>query len=139
MSDWSYGGNLEDSPRDQIRFLLGDVTEDRYSPTDSELDYWVGVYTSVVDSVPVVDVYGAAAEVARSMANRYMRLARTKSIAIGGMSLETDYQAQADAYNDLVARLLDGKDNPAIGGVSKYANGAAQTFSVGMMDNPNAY
>lgn len=131
MADWTYGENLEDVPRDKIRWLLGDTTRTINSPTDGEIDYWAGVYTKE----GAVDAYAAAAEIARSLGNRFNTLAAS-SVKIGGMTIQTNYAAQAQHYFDLAANLLEGQNQDGnLGGVLSNKSQPSSTFRIGMMDH----
>lgn len=127
---WTYGGNLG-TTRDLVRFLLGDVTQRAFSPTDSEVDYWIAQNT---DPITGPDAYKAASEIASAMANRFQGQS-TSNVKIGGMSLANDYPKLAAQYRDLAARLLEGRTAVAQGGPI-FNNTLPATFGMGFMDHP---
>jgi hypothetical protein len=131
MSDiWTYGGDLE-NPLDLVRYLIGDTTKTRHSPTDTEVDYWIGLNTVEGET----NVYKAAAAVAKHLATRFRRLAATTQVKIGDMSLTSNYAALADQYDDIVATLTAGDNTIGVGGPLWGDNGKGGAFAMGFMDN----
>ena len=127
---WHYGGDLN-NPSDLIRYLIGDTTSTRHSPTDTEVEYWITLNT--VDGV--TDTYKAAAQVARHLATRFRTLSNSQ-VKIGDMSITNNYGTLADNMDDIAARL-EGGDNPTgKGGPIWGDNGRTGTFAIGFMDYP---
>jgi len=125
---WHYGGDLT-TPEDMVRYLIGDTTQTRHSPTDTEVKYWIDTYTT--DGV--TDTYAAAAKVAKFMANRFRTLSNSQ-VKIGDMAITNNYATLADHYDDIVADL-EGGPNVAGGGGPLFDNTRSGAFSMGLMDN----
>jgi hypothetical protein len=130
---WTYGGDLENSDRDMVRFLLGDTGgETRFSPADTEVDYWISVNIRPDTGKP--DRHKAASEIATAMGNRFSLL-YTTDLQMGRMKLTYDYPAMAQRYYELAKKLLMGRTAVAVGG-PVFDTSISPTFSLGMMDHP---
>lgn len=93
---WSYSGNPGSSPRDEVRFLIGDSRETKQSLSDGEIDYLIEQANGNATS--------AAVEAALSTATRYAALSAT-SKKVGDLSLSSDYGATAARFEAVAARL----------------------------------
>ena len=125
---WHYGGDLT-TPEDMVRYLIGDTTQSRHSPTDTEVKYWVNTYT--IEGI--TDTYAAAAKLAKHMATRFRTLSNTQ-VKIGDMTLVNNYATLADQFDDIAADL-EGGPNPTGGGGPLFDNSRSGAFSMGLMDN----
>ncbi len=92
---WTYTGDPTDSPRDEIRFLLGDTDPNDQQLSDEEIAYLVATYP---------DTYSAAAAGAEQRAAYYSRKAEDETL---GRRRET-YGDRAEKYQDLAERLRTG-------------------------------
>ncbi len=113
---WTYDvANIATSPKDQTRFLLGDVLSKDPQVQDEEIEFVLTQRSNI---------YGAAAMCCQSIAAQYSRRADT----VTG-ELHTLYSAQAKAY---AARALfyEGKA-VALSGAVPYAGG------ISIMDKAN--
>jgi hypothetical protein len=126
---WNYGGDLN-NPADLVRYLIGDTTQAKHSPTDTEIEYWMTVNTT--DGT--IDAYKAAAQVARHLATRFRTLANSQ-VKIGDMSLTNNYGTLADQYIDTADRLDGGANAGGLGG-PRWDTSVAGSFSMGLMDHP---
>jgi hypothetical protein len=134
---WNYGGDIGNNPLDLVRYLIGDTTKSRHSPTDTEVEYWLTLNTTEENGQPVVNARAAAASIAKHLATRFRRLSATTQVKIGDMSLHTDYAKLADQYDDIVLDLTGGtaSGEAAIGGPSWGDNAKGGAFAMGFMDN----
>jgi hypothetical protein len=131
-AEWTYGGDPGSNPLDLVRHLIGDTTQTRHSPTDTEVEYWIGLNTK--DGT--TDGYAAASAVAKLLARRFRRLSATTQVKIGDMSLTNDYAKLADQYDDMAADLGAGQNQPGdIGGPLWGGADRTGAFSMGLMDN----
>jgi hypothetical protein len=128
---WTYEGDLANKPRDLVRYLLGDVVEGKYSPADGDIDYWLSQNIKA-DGTP--DVYKAASETARAMANKFatMVVAETR---IGTLLVKYDFPTMAQQYYELADRLLAGRTSIAEGG-PVWDDSQPSAFAIGGMDDP---
>lgn len=127
---WTYTGNLAGNTRDLVRYLIGDVTQGKYSPADGDIDYWLSLNT--VNAV--ADCYKAASETARAMANKFATLTVSQT-KIGTLSVTYDFPTMAQQYYELADRLLAGRTAVAEGG-PVWDSSQPSAFSMGGMDNP---
>lgn len=127
---WTYSGNLASSNRDLVRYLLGDVTQGKYSPADGDIDFWLTQNT--YNGVP--DAYKAASETARAMANKFSTLVVAET-RIGTLQVKYDFPAMAQQYYELADRLLAGRTAVAEGG-PVWDSSQPSVFAVGGMDSP---
>ena len=80
---WNYSGNPGDSPRDKVRFLVGDTCEDQQLVSDGEIAW-------AVSNQPTEGL--AAALVLRALAARFSRLVTAK---VGDVSKNCGEMAKA--------------------------------------------
>jgi hypothetical protein len=122
--NWSYSGDPADSPLDETRFLLGDTTETAHSLSDEEITFLLTRNAN--------DAYRAGAEAAGILAVRFIGLSATTK-KVGDLTLTTEYQAQAERYFALEAKLLEGRTRYNVGAPTM-ADTSSNIFAVGMMD-----
>lgn len=84
---WTYSGDPNSSPKDEVRFLIGDTDSENPKVSDEEIEYALSRNNG--------DVNLAAADCARALAAKYASWA-TKSV--GDLSL---------SYGDLMQHYLD--------------------------------
>lgn len=126
---WTYSGNPQDTPRDLVRFLLGDVKEHEHSLNDEELDYLISLHTVGA----VTNAHHAASEAAMMLRNRYIGLSSTMK-RVGDLTLETHYAEQAAGYGALAQQLLAGRTAFTIG-KPQFWDTSGNIFGVGMTDH----
>jgi hypothetical protein len=128
MGTWSYSGNPNNSPLDEVRFLVGDVAQTAQSPTDEEINWLIG-------QAPVPpNLYRVAADLAEQLAVRYLSLSSTMK-KIGDLQLAQDYGATYQRYLDLSKKLMRGRTRFSVG-APVFADTNDAQFSVGMFDDP---
>lgn len=125
---WSYSGNPADSKLDEIRFLLGDTTEDSTSLSDEEIIYILAQNSDVVRA--------SAADAAERTAGRFLK----KSIAskkVGDLTLEYEYSESYNRYMALGKLLRSAStDAPAINMKAPLISDVSEPiFYIGMGDN----
>lgn len=132
---WSYTRRPQDTPRDAVRFLVGQTsTNDTALLYDPELDFLL---------IQSPNIYFAAAQAAESLGAQYDRLATRKTVG----SLTLDYSGRAKSLLDRAALLrrqgVLRAASPYIGGqswserLSEAANSdqVQPNFTIGMDDN----
>lgn len=126
---WSYTGP-NDSPKDEVRFLLGDTTEQDQSLSDEEIQY-------LLDLEPDGNVYYAAANAAETMAAKYLKLSVTQK-KVGELALNyNNSPIVADKLYKLAIKLRQGRFNARSVPAPKMADESDNIFWVGMNDNGN--
>jgi len=134
---WTYSGDPADGGVDEIRFLIGDVDEDRQLLTDEGIAYVIARLEPVYGS-PLM----AAAACAEAIAGKF---AREVSVSADGVSVAVDSLQQK--YNELAASLRDQYKNEM--GTAPIASGTLLDdapdfsikplmFGIGFMDNYRA-
>lgn len=111
---WTYSGDPSDSPRDEVRFLVGDTNTNKQLVSDEEIAF---ALASTSDST-----YGAAALCARAIAGKFSR-------EVNGRfeSIWSDDGSKSKQFFDLARRLdIQAKTagglalgSPYVGGVSR--------------------
>jgi len=108
---WTYSGNPKSSPKDEVRFLIGDTDDSEPLLQDEEIKYILTVTPSAGTSSYN---YGAAAVAAKSIAAKF---ARERDKTVGSLSLR---KAQRyDQYLALANDLLDMAGGAAVVGLSR--------------------
>ena len=125
---WSYSGNPGDSPRDHVRFLIGDTdVADPLDLSDEEIEFVLGVQT-----VPI----RAAAVCARRIAAKFRR---DVSFSMEGTAIQA--QQRAEQYDRLADQLESeaNRDDVVAAGITGAVldeNGMTRTiFEIGHLDN----
>ena len=131
---WSYSGDPSSSPKDEVRFLVGDVLSTKPQLQDGEINFAISQYSNI---------YLAAAECSRWIAGQYSR----KVDLVTG-TLKTNYSEAAKAYTlratELEARgMARGGAMPYCGGISLADKRAQEAdtdrvppqFKLGLEDN----
>ena len=95
---WTYSGNPGSSPRDEVRFILGDTVESKQSLQDGEIDYLLRDGTST----NLAAILGAEA-----LAQRHSAMSAT-SKSFGDVTLSYSHGETAGRYLALAARLRRG-------------------------------
>lgn len=92
---FTYSGNPASSPRDEVRFLLGDTTAAKINLQDGEIDYLLADGASVTT---------ASIEGARALAARHSAISAT-SKSVGDLSLSYEHGQTAARFEALADRL----------------------------------
>ena len=66
---WSYGGDPDGEPKDEVRFMVGDTVQATALTTDEEIEYILTMYPKVEGKPPWL----AAAHVCDAIAGRFAR------------------------------------------------------------------
>ncbi|ASR83908.1 hypothetical protein SEA_SHROOMS_27 [Arthrobacter phage Shrooms] len=118
---WTYSGNPGASPRDRVRFLIGDRAQTPQSITDEELQYLLDETATPED---------AAILAAEQMADSFAGLSVT-SKRVGDLSLSMDYGRTGARFAATAKRL---RSRYFSLGTPLMADTSEKTFSVGMTD-----
>lgn len=130
---WSYSGDPSTSNKDQVRYLVGDVTQNVvYSLNDAEVNFAI---TQANDSP--ANLYHVAADVADRMATRALQQVTT-SRKLGDLEVAENYQQVATALRKLSEQLMKGraKFHP---GLPVFQDQNTNQFAVGMMDDISGF
>lgn len=134
---WSYSGNPEESPKDAVRFLIGDTDENDKLLHDAEIEYLLKKY----NNAPL----NAAIRCCETIMAKFSRLADEK---VGQVSI--DYSQKAKGYlamrDELRRRMMIETSAPYAGGISRLdkqinvanADRVKPDFTKQMMDNNQA-
>lgn len=120
---WTYSGDPANSPRDEIRFLVGDTKETPQSLTDDEIAYLLSKNDGAIRR--------AAADAAEAMGAGYVELSVT-SKKMGDLSLSYAYETTYKRYYDLASKIRSGS---GLSGMPIMRDWSANQFTVGLMDN----
>jgi hypothetical protein len=93
---WSYSGNPADSPKDEVRFLVGDTNRDDQILSDEEIAYLLTLYPP---SAGLAN-WECAAEAARAISSKFTNLI---SKTVGSLSLQ--YGDKAAQFAELADKL----------------------------------
>lgn len=132
---YSYPGN---SPRDAVRFLVGDTSTSTGRLQDAEIDWLVTTWGNT---------YRAAAEACRVLASRFTSQADTKrvgSLSITRSGQQARWLDLAKAYEAKARQGLTFGIEPYSGGISKSDKELTEAdadwdrpwFKIGMHDHP---
>lgn len=131
---WTYSGNPNDNPRDQVRFLIGDTDEKDQLLRDEEIQYLLQQYNN--------GIFQTAIRCCETISAKF---SRRVSEAVGQVRIEFQQAAKAyrDMVNDLRRRMAIEESTPTAGGIfvaDKIANATNPAivqpdFSKQMMDN----
>lgn len=122
---WTYTGP-SNSPRDEVRFLLGDTTQMDESLSNEELDYLLALDE---------DTYLAAANAAEIMAAKYLKLSATTK-KVGDLAISyNNSPVVADKLYKLAIRLRQGRYSGQSTPTPRWVDDSDNIFWVGMNDN----
>ena len=121
---WTYSGDPASSPRDEVRFLIGDTDASAPLLSDAEVDYALAQYP---------DPYGAAISCVRSLMAQAAKQAESTR-KVGDLSLSVKGGSRQTQWEALLAQL-QAEQFRRNGGVGVMAAAASQ-FTLGQMDNP---
>ena len=136
---WSYSTDPSTSPKDEVRFLLGDTNQNDPLISDEEINYLIGKWS---------DPYICAAMGAEALSAKYASLIDR---SVGSLSIS--YSQRSQQFADLAKRLRQQARSTAAssGGAGPQVFGIAwadkdekdadttlipDTFDEGFMDNP---
>lgn len=133
---WTYTGDPGDSPKDAVRFLLGDTDPDDKQLSDPEINFMLSRWGG--------NIYKAAAEAARTIGGRY---ARQTDKQVGDLRL--NFSQRSEKYFAIAAELertAYKRVAPFAGGISKSQKQTQEkdddrvkpAFRRGMMENQNS-
>lgn len=120
---WSYSGDPASSPKDWIRFRLGEKVQTPQSLSDEELLYLLAQN----DNVP----YMAASKAAEIMSAAHAATSVT-SKQVGSLRLSYGYAETASRYARLAKELAGGETAGLLGMISTDTSDGY--FEIGMMD-----
>lgn len=103
---WSYSGDPASSPRDEVRFLVGDTVAASPQVSDEEIDYVLTLHGARAG----YSNYEAAAVVARAIAAKY---AMKMDKSVGGLSIS--YSQRHDHYVSLSEALEEQAGTSGVG------------------------
>lgn len=128
---WTYTFDPTSSPKDAVRFLIGDVVEATPLLQDEEIAFSL----SEVNFEP----YRAAANSCANLAARFTGLAQSTSKSVGGLSLSQTYGDRAQRYERLGKDLLARSRRVAPPRANADPNALGAEFKVGLFDRYWAY
>jgi len=123
---WTYTFDPTSSPKDTVRFLIGDVVEANPLLQDEEIYFSLNEVN--------MEPYRAAANSCANLAAQFTGLAQSTSKSVGGLSLSQTYGDRAQRYERLSKDLLarSRRVAPPIPNADHRALGAE--LKVGMFD-----
>ena len=109
---WSYV-SPKASPKDTVRFLVGDTNEDDQLVSDEEIEWFIEAFPS--------NEYHAAAEVAENIAAKFAREINQSAdgLSWSGSSLQQQYNDLAERLRAMGRRARRSGFAPYAGGLSK--------------------
>lgn len=110
---WSYSGDPSTSPKDEVRFLVGDTDSTKPLISDEEVNYTIALVYAA--DPPASGNYLPAAFCADSIASKS---ARSVDKSVG--DLRISYSQQAKAFRDMAFQL---RQRATLAGVKVYAGG----------------
>jgi len=95
---WTYSEDPTNSPKDAVRFLIGDTNAGEQLLQDEEIAWCL----AEVNNEP----YRAAANACSNIAATFVGLAQSESKTVGGLDLSKSYGDRASRYKALSMELL---------------------------------
>ena len=124
---WTYSGDPTTSPRDEVRFLLGDTNSSQPQLQDAEIQYNISsVYGA---NPPAQGNYLPAAYCADNLAAKYSR-AVDKSVGV----LRVSYNQRVKQYQALAIQL---RTRATLGMVKPYVGGASISDKRALQQDPD--
>lgn len=127
QGEWSYGGDPSESPRDAVRYKIGDTDETDPMLSDEEVDYELSDGT---------DVQTAAMACVRRLIARFARMATSKSVE----RLSVDYGKRVENLKALLEELkIEGIETtlvPSVHSPTTKAQKVSETRADGAQDEP---
>ena len=123
---WTYSQDPTNSPKDAVRFLIGDTNAAQQLLQDEEIAWCL----SEVNNEP----YRASANACSNLASLYTGLAQSESKSVGGLSLSKSYGDRAARFKALSMELLQRsrRINPPM--VNADPNALGAELRVGVLD-----
>ena len=97
---WSYSGDPTSSPKDEVRFLIGDTRANYPMMSDEEIIYCITLVYGSLEAAPAQGNFLPAAYAADNLATKYAGMA-DKSVG----DLHISYSNQFRQYQQLAQRL----------------------------------
>jgi len=118
---WTYSADPTSSPKDAVRWLVGDTNPDNPLVQDEEITWNLTEMN--------YEVYRTAANTAQNIASTFTGLAQSTSKSVGGLSLSQSYGDRAQRYERLSKDLLarSRRVNPPMVNADPHALGAEFT------------
>jgi len=119
---WTYSANPTSSPKDAVRFLIGDTDDTNPLVEDEEIYFNLG---EVNDSI-----YRAASNTCYNLAAQFTGISQSESKTVGGLSISKSYGDKAQRYERLAKDLLlrGRRINPPSPNADPHALGAELTI-----------
>jgi hypothetical protein len=119
---WTYSMNPGTSPKDTVRYLIGDTNIDNPIVQDEEIQFNL----AEVNSEP----YRAASNTCYNLAALFTGMAQSESKSVGGLSISKSLGDRAQRYERLAKDLLirSRRVNPPTGNADPNALGAEFTI-----------
>ena len=86
---WTYSGDPASTPRDKVRFLVGDTDTDNQLINDAEIAFLIAEWGT--------DYYFVAIQACHAIAGKFQAKS-DGSKSVGDLSISTQYQAQAKGF-----------------------------------------
>ena len=127
---WSYSGNPLSSPKDEVRFLIGDTNSAAPEIQDEEINYVLTLtYGTVTAQWPATGNYLPAARCVDSILGKYATLTDK---AVG--DLHISYGQRLKNFQALSTKL---RSRAALAGVPVYAGGTSLSEKIALASNPD--
>lgn len=97
---WTYSGDPTASPKDEVRFLIGDTNSKDQELQDAEINYCITTVYGSLENAPPQGNYLPAAYAADNLAAQYSRLADK---TVGDLSIT--YSGRFTQFQAIAARL----------------------------------
>jgi len=110
MANWTYGGNPNASPKDAVRFYVGDTDETDPLLLDGEIEYLLSIYNNAV--------INASVQACEMIMAKFSRMVNE---SVGQVRIDfTDRIKNMDHMKSaLIQRLATTNATPYCGGISK--------------------
>jgi len=95
---WTYSADPTSSPKDAVRFLIGDTLDSDPQVQDEEINFNLLEVNN--------EIYRAAANTCLNISSIYARQAQQVSKTVGGLSLSQEYADRGQRYEKLASELL---------------------------------
>jgi hypothetical protein len=119
---WTYSMNPATSPKDAVRFLIGDTNIDNQIIQDEEIQFNLAEVNN--------EIYRAASNTCYNLASYFTGLAQSESKSVGGLSISKSLGDRAQRYERMAKDLLirSRRVAPPTGNAASSALGAEFTI-----------
>lgn len=140
---WTYEQPVEDGwpdPIHEVRYLIGDLAETKYSPSDEVLSMYVKRWENAHPDADAPNVYYVAAQAAEHMSQGLAGAVTAVSSSDGTGSVSRTYAGEAGRLSKLAEWLWGMAGEPREGGMSGFGRVTRDVpprqFALGHLDAP---